>query len=68
MTGRLSRQSLWQIFAVPELIALASVVGLVGALLGDGIWDWLSSICLAIPPAVFGVCVAWWKAARTGTK
>jgi hypothetical protein len=63
-----SSQSLWQIFAVPALVASASVLGFVGALVGDGIWDWLSSICLAIPAAIFGLCVAWRKAARIGTK
>jgi hypothetical protein len=68
MTRRSSRQSLRQIFAVPALAASASVLGLVGALVGDGIWDWLSSICLAIPSAIFGVCVARRKAARIGTK
>jgi xanthosine utilization system XapX-like protein len=68
MTSRSLRQSVWQIFAVPALVALASVLGLVGALVGDGIWDWLSSICLAIPAAIFGVSVAWRKAARTSTK
>jgi hypothetical protein len=53
---------------VPALVASASVPGLVGALVGDGIWDWLSSICLAIPVAIFGVCVARRKAARIGAK
>jgi len=68
MTSRSSRQSVWQIFAVPALVALASVLGLVGALVGDGIWDWLSSICLAIPVAIFAVCVVRRKAAMIGTK
>jgi len=68
MTSRSSRQSVWQIFAVPALVALASVLGLVGALVGDGIWDWLSSICLAIPVAIFAVCVVRRKAATIGTK
>jgi len=68
MTSRSSRQSLWQIFAVPALVASASVLGLVGALVGDGIWDWLSSICLAIPVAIFAVCVVRRKAAMIGTK
>jgi len=53
---------------MPALVALVSVVGLAGALVGDGIWDWLSSICLAIPPAIFGVCVVRRKAATIGTK
>jgi len=68
MTSKPLRQSLGQIFAVPALVALASALGLAGALVGDGIWDWLSSICLAIPPVIFGVCVVRRKAARIGKK
>ncbi len=68
MTSRPRRQSLSQIFAAPALVALLSAAGLAGALVGDGIWDWLSSICLAIPVAIFGVCVVRRKAATIGTK
>jgi len=68
MTSRPRRQSLSQIFAAPALVALLSAAGLAGALVGDGIWDWLSSICLAIPVAIFAVCVVRRKAATIGTK
>ena len=68
MTSRPRRQSLSQIFAAPALVALLSAAGLAGALVGDGIWDWLSSICLAIPVAIFAVCVVRRKAARIGAK
>ncbi len=37
--SRAPRQSLAQIFAVPALIALASAMGLAGALVGEGVWD-----------------------------
>jgi hypothetical protein len=53
-----SRQPLARIFAVPALVAVISAAGLAGALVGDGIWDWLSSICLAIPPVIFLACVS----------
>ncbi|MFP1681172.1 hypothetical protein ACLD0W_01605 [Alloalcanivorax sp. C16-1] len=39
------------IFAVPLLIALASLIGLVAALLGDGPMDALSWLGLGIPVA-----------------
>jgi hypothetical protein len=65
MTRRSPRQSLAQIFAVPALIALTTTLALVGALVADGIWDVASSICLAIPAAVFCLCVVWRKSART---
>ena len=59
-----SRQSLGQVFAVPALIALASAMGLFGALVGDGAWDVASSLCLAIPAVIFCACVAWKRFAR----
>ncbi|GAA5126144.1 hypothetical protein [Alloalcanivorax gelatiniphagus] len=43
------------IFAVPLLIALASLIGLMAALLGDGPMDWLSWLGLGLPVAA----VAW---------
>lgn len=43
------RQSLWQVFAVPAVLAALSIVGLVSALTGDGIHNAVSWIGLAIP-------------------
>ena len=62
-----SRQSLGQIFVVPAFIALLSAIGLVGALVADGVWDTLSSLCLAIPAVIFCACVAWRKFAKGGS-
>ncbi|MBX6743070.1 MAG: transposase [Acetobacteraceae bacterium] len=45
---------------VPALLALASTVGLVSALLGDGIWDVLSWLALGQPLAVTA-----WHVGRT---
>lgn len=39
------------VFAVPALIAAASLIGLVGALLDDGAWDVVGWIGLGIPVA-----------------
>jgi len=52
------RQSLRQIFAVPLLLALLSAVGLVSALVGDGVWDALSWLTLAVPVAIGAYCFA----------
>ncbi|MBM7407412.1 hypothetical protein EDF69_002978 [Sphingomonas sp. JUb134] len=41
-------------FALPTLIALLSVVGLVSALTGDGVRDVLSWIALAVPVVAVG--------------
>ena len=43
--------SLTAIFAIPAVVAALSLIGLVGALLGDGVWDWIGWLGL-------GACVA----------
>ena len=48
------------VFAVPALIAAASLIGLVGALLDDGAWDVVGWIGLGIPVAV----LVWARLAR----
>jgi hypothetical protein len=35
----------------PVAIAVVSLAGLVGGLLGDGAWDWLSWLGLVLPAA-----------------
>jgi hypothetical protein len=45
-------QSLAQIFAIPLVLALLSIIGLVSALTGDGLRDILSWIGLAAPVLV----------------
>jgi len=42
------------VFAIPALIAAASLVGLFSALLGDGIADALAWAALAVPLAATG--------------
>lgn len=51
---RAQGHSLGGIFAVPGLLAIASIVGLLSALIGDEIWDALSWVTLGIPIAVIG--------------
>lgn len=52
---RRERQSLWHIFRWPVLLGFSSAIGLVSALVGDGVWDALSWATLAAPVAV----IAW---------
>jgi len=40
------------VFAVPVLLAVLTAVGLVSALVGDGIWDFASWMLLGIPVAL----------------
>ena len=47
------------IFGAPAVLAVLSLIGLIGALLADGAWDWigaglLATTVLAIPWARFG--------------
>lgn len=38
-----------QIWGAPIVLAVLTAIGLVSALLGDGIWDALSAVTLGIP-------------------
>ncbi|QNA89326.1 hypothetical protein G4G28_14145 [Massilia sp. Dwa41.01b] len=48
-----------QLWGVPILLGVLTMVGLVSALLGDGIWDIVSACALAVP-----VCCALWFGLR----
>jgi hypothetical protein len=52
-SARAGRQTVRQIFVWPALIGVLSTVGLLSALLGDGIWDGVSWIVLAIPVVLY---------------
>lgn len=57
------QQSAREIFFMPTLLGLVSVVGLVSALLGDGVWDALS--WLALLTSLAAVAWAWrWRSDR----
>jgi hypothetical protein len=47
-----TRMSTSQIWGMPMVIGMLSAIGLLSALLGDGIWDVLSWAALATPVAV----------------
>lgn len=51
--SRPARQTLREIFAAPVVIGVLSTIGLISALVGDGVWDGLSWLTLAIPVALF---------------
>jgi hypothetical protein len=52
MTVRSRRQTFGQIFAAPMVIGVLSVIGLISALVGDGIWDAVSWLALGVPVAL----------------
>lgn len=54
------------VWRIPVLLAVASVAGLLIALIGDGVWDFLAAVLLAVPVAVVGWSIVNAKrAART---
>ncbi|CAB3624670.1 hypothetical protein LMG26685_00117 [Achromobacter mucicolens] len=54
-------QSAGEVFRVPIWLGVASVVGLVSALLGDGVWDGGSWLAIFAP-----VGAVWWAWRRRG--
>ena len=59
-------KDLWRIFGKPVLFIIVSTVGLLLALIGDGILDVVAWVALAIPliPAIAGL-IGWGTARRT---
>lgn len=51
MSAKSKRSHLWRTFAAPLLILAASLVGLVAALVSNGLGDWVSWIALSAPLA-----------------
>lgn len=52
---RPATRSLWMIFRWPLLVGVVSLVGLVSALVGDGVWDALSWLALGVPALGFSL-------------
>ena len=45
-------KSFWQIWGAPVVLGALTIFGLLAALLGLGVWHWLSWLSLALPLAV----------------
>lgn len=52
---RATRQTLSQIFGWPLVIGVLSTIGLVAALVGDGIWDGVSWLALLLPILLYAL-------------
>lgn len=48
-------RSLADIFRWPLTLGAITLAGLLSALLGDGVWDWLSWLLLAVPAGACGM-------------
>jgi hypothetical protein len=55
---RKAQRPLSQIFVVPLLLGVVSAIGLVAALVGDDLWDFVGWLGLGIPLAVTLWCLA----------
>lgn len=53
--GRARRQTLSQIFGWPLVIGVLSTVGLIAALVGDGVWDGVSWLTLLLPILLYAM-------------
>ena len=42
-------KSFWQIWGAPIMLGALTIFGLLAALLGIGVWHWLSWLSLAVP-------------------
>lgn len=51
-----------KLWGMPILLGLLSGIGLISALLEDGLWDWVSWLTLGIPSAL--MCWYWLKPSR----
>ncbi len=47
-------KSLKAIFAVPLIVAILSLFGLIAALIGDGVWDVIGWLTLGVSVVVLG--------------
>ena len=53
------RRGLWMIFRWPLLIGLLATLGLLSALLGDGLYDVVSWLALGMPLLIVGAVRVW---------
>lgn len=51
-------RSLWQVFKWPVVLGVMTLIGLISALVADGVWDLVSWTMLLIPVAL-GIGRGW---------
>lgn len=62
MKGALMNRAFLRLWGMPVLLGVLTVIGLLSALFGDGIWDALSALTLGAP-----VVVGLWYSLRRKT-
>jgi hypothetical protein len=53
----MANSSLRGVYRIPLLLGFITIIGLLSALLGDGVWDGFSWLLLAIPLLLLGFIV-----------
>ena len=48
------KSNFWKIWGIPIILAIISMIGLITALVGDGVWDAVSWLGLGVPLAIAG--------------
>ncbi len=60
MSGRPPRKPFLRMWGAPIILALLTMIGLISALLGDGVWDDVSAVALGVPT----IACAWYGLRR----
>lgn len=56
--GRTTIRTTWRILRIPLAIFVSTAAGLAAALLGDGVWHWVSWGLLAAPLVIVSIAIA----------
>lgn len=59
-TRRPPRKPFARMWGGPIVLAVLTMIGLISALLGDGVWDYLSAVALGVPT----IACAWYGLRR----
>lgn len=58
--NRPARSPFLRMWGAPILLAVLTAIGLISALLGDGVWDYVSAVALGVPT----IACAWYGLRR----
>ena len=59
-TRRPPRKPFARMWGAPIVLAVLTMIGLISALLGDGVWDYVSAVALGVPT----IACAWYGLRR----
>ncbi len=62
------KSTFWKVWGIPVIIGIFSLIGLLTALVGDGLYDLLSWILLGIPVLIIIWFVPWFKTKKAAIR